>query len=130
MKRLTALGAAVIVPPMLGACASIIEGTDQIMTVNLTPKEAVCEVKRKGAVVGKISASDYSLTVSKSKNDLLFVCNAPGYREQFVKIESSASGWGIASCFLVDLCITDYSTGALNKYPEVLTIALTPVDKK
>ena len=58
------------------------------------------------------------------------MCNAPGYKEQFVKIESSASGWGVASCFLVDLCITDYSTGALNKYPESLTISLTPLNAK
>ena len=47
----------------------------------------------------KIAGSDHSFNVSKSRNDLLFVCDAPGYKEQFVKIESSASGWGVASCF-------------------------------
>ena len=129
MNRST-LGVLSVIVFSLYGCASIIEGTDQTLVVNLSPKEATCDVKRKGVTVGKISGSDHSLNISKSKNDLLFTCSAPGYKEQFVKIESSASGWGIASCFLVDLCITDYSTGALNKYPESLTISLTPLDAK
>ena len=111
---------------LLGGCASIIEGTDQHLTVSLTPKEAVCEVTRKGVPIGTVSDANHTLNVAKSRNDLTFVCNAPGYRERIVKIESSASGWGIASCLLVDLCITDYSTGALNKYPTNLTIVLSP----
>ena len=129
MKRST-VGILAILSFSLFGCASIIEGTDQTLIIDLSPKEATCDVKRKGVTVGKISGSNRSLNVSKSKNDLLFTCNAPGYKEQFVKIESSASGWGVASCFLVDLCITDYSTGALNKYPESLTISLTPMDAK
>ena len=102
----------------LYGCASIVEGTSQTLIVDLSPKEATCDVKRKGVSVATISGSNRSLNVSKSKDDLLFTCNAPGYKEQFVKIESSASGWGVVGCIFIDLCITDYSTGALNKYPE------------
>ncbi len=51
-------------------------------------------------------------------------CSADGYQKQNLTIESSASGWGVLGCFLIDLCITDYSTGALNKYPKSLKIAL------
>lgn len=128
--RYTTVGLSIILASSLFGCASIIEGTDQTLIVNLSPKEATCDVKREGVSVAHISGSNRSLNVSKSKDDLLFTCKAPGYKEQFVKIESSASGWGVVSCLLVDLCITDYSTGALNKYPETLTISLTPMDGK
>ncbi len=42
----------------------------------------------------------------------------------FVIVESTASTMGIIGCFLLDFCITDYSTGALNKYPEAAKISL------
>ena len=112
---------------LLYGCASIVEGTEQTLFVELSPKEAVCDVQREAVTIGRVTGSNPSVNISKSKNDLIFRCNAPGYKEQFVKIESSASGWGVAGCFLIDLCITDYSTGALNKYPETLSISLTPV---
>ncbi len=32
----------------------------------------------------------------------------------------------MVGCIFIDLCITDYSTGALNKYPTQITVALTP----
>ena len=35
-----------------------------------------------------------------------------------------ASTMGVIGCFLIDLCITDYSTGALNKYPESVKVTL------
>lgn len=129
MKRST-IGILVLIMSSLYGCASIVEGTDQTLIVDLSPKEATCDVKRKGVSVATISGSNRSLNVSKSKDDLLFTCNAPGYKEQFVKIESSASGWGVVGCIFIDLCITGYSTGALNKYPETLTISLLPLDAK
>lgn len=129
MKR-SSVGILVLIMSSLYGCASIVEGTDQTMVVKLSPEEATCDVTRKGVSVATISGSNRMLNVSKSKNDLLFTCNAPGYKEQFVKIESSASGWGVVGCILIDLCITDYSTGALNKYPETLTISLSPSDAR
>ena len=126
MRRLTVALVCVFAATLYG-CASIVEGTTQTITVNLSPKEATCIVQREKQTIGQVTAANPSVKISKSTKDLIFKCNAAGHREQFVKIESSASGWGVASCFLVDLCITDYSTGALNKYPETLNISLTPL---
>ena len=130
MIRPTRLPLILFAAVALSGCASIVEGTDQTMRVGLSPKEATCEVKRGGKSIATISGANNQLDISKSKNDLLFECSAPGYRDQFVKIESSASGWAIVGCVLIDLCVTDYSTGALNKYPETLTISLTPLDRE
>ena len=84
MKRST-IGVIIVIISSLYGCASIVEGTDQTLIVDLSPKEAACDVKRKGVSVATISGSNRSLNVSKSKDDLLFTCNAPGYKEQFVR---------------------------------------------
>ena len=127
MKK-SPIAVAVVFASSLYGCASIIEGTSQTLFVELSPKETTCDVQREGASIARVTGSNPSMNISKSKEDVIFICNAPGHKEQFVKIESSASGWGIVSCFLVDLCITDYSTGALNKYPKTLSISLAPIE--
>ena len=111
---------------LLSACATIVEGTDQSIKVNLSPDQANCIVTREGAQVGSLSRKNKYIKVSKSKNDLDVECRAPGYLTENLTVESSASGWGVVGCILIDLCITDYSTGALNKYPKQITIALVP----
>lgn len=127
--RILATAAILALVSLLYGCASIVEGTSQTLFVELSPKEASCDVQREAVTIARVTSSNPSVNISKSREDLIFICNAPGYKEQFVKIESSASGWGVAGCFLIDLCITDYSTGALNKYPETLSISLTPADE-
>lgn len=110
----------------LASCASIVEGTDQSIAVNLSPENASCRVIREGSQVASISKINRFLNVSKSKHDLIIECRAEGHHDETISIESSASGWGVVGCFLIDLCITDYATGALNKYPKSINIALTP----
>jgi len=110
----------------LSACASIVEGTDQSIAVNLSPEDATCEVHREGAQLSRVSNEHRFINISKSKNDLVIECEAPDHHDETITLESSASGWGVVGCFLIDLCITDYSTGALNKYPETINITLAP----
>ena len=110
----------------MAGCATIVEGTDQSIAVTLSPETATCAVLRDGARLTSISKNNRFINISKSKNDLIIECKASGYYDETVTIESSASGWGVVGCIFIDLCITDYSTGALNKYPETINIALAP----
>ena len=117
-----------IVAPLclLPGCATIVEGTDQYINVNISPQTAHCTFTQKGSVVATIGNGGGQINVSKSRHDISVKCEAPGHQSQTISIESSASGWGVVGCILIDLCITDYSTGALNKYPKSLTISLAP----
>lgn len=108
---------------LLTSCASIIEGTDQVVGFQVSPNTATCSVTQKGELLGTLKNGGGQLDVPKSHTDLTVDCQAPGHERQVVKLESSPSGWGIAGC-LIDLCITDYSTGALNSYDEDVSIAL------
>ncbi len=109
---------------LLSGCATIVEGTDQKINVQLSPDRATCQISQKGSIIATVGNGGDLVSIPKSRNDLLFSCSADGYQKQNLTIESSASGWGVLGCFLIDLCITDYSTGALNKYPKSIKIAL------
>jgi len=126
MTRITGLSAVFGALMLLSGCASIVEGTDQTVTMNISPTSAVCSVSQKGNVIATLDNGGGQVQVPKSKNDLGINCSAEGFKKQSMSIESSASGWGVVGCFLIDLCITDYSTGALNKYPKTITVNLQP----
>lgn len=108
----------------VSGCASIVEGTNQTIMVNMAPDTAQCVATRQGSQIGVVSGSARQLPVSKSRHDLWLRCTASGYETSDIKVESSASGWGVAGGIAFDLGITDYMTGALNKYPETVTVAL------
>ncbi len=109
---------------LIAGCATIVEGTDQYIDVQLSPDTAFCDISQKGSVIESIDNGGGQVEIPKSRHDIFFECSAEGYQDQKYSIESSASGWGVVGCFLIDLCITDYSTGALNKYPETINIKL------
>lgn len=124
IPRITTFITFLCVGVALAACASIVEGTDQTVNMQVSPDTAVCKLSQKGSVIATIDKGGGQVQVPKSRDDISVDCDAPGYDRQTVNIESSASGWGVVGCFLIDLCITDYSTGALNKYPKSITIKL------
>jgi hypothetical protein len=109
----------------LAGCASITQGTSQMLTFNIDPKEARCTLNRvDDGVLGHVSASSNLITVTKDKDDIIVVCKAAGYKDSTTKIASAASGGGVASVFLIDFGITDLATGAFWKYPETHSIVL------
>lgn len=108
---------------LLAGCATVIDGTDQIISFSVSPSTANCTIEQNDRVIGSIRNGGGEIEVPKSRNDLTVTCTAPGHQRRTVAVESSVSRWGLAGCFL-DLCITDYSTGALNKYDDSVSIRL------
>lgn len=118
----------------LGGCVSVFEGTSQDIVVNTTPSGAQCEFTRQGQNIGSISNTPGTLTVRKSKHDLLITCNKDGYQEAAYVNNSGLSG-AVAAGIAVDVLLTagvssivDSATGADNKYESVVNIMLPPKD--
>jgi len=110
---------------MLNGCASLTQGTSQTIIFNLNPSEARCTVSRTGdGELGSITGSQNTISVQKDKDDIIIVCNAPGYKTKSQHLVSSVSGAGIASVAFIDLGITDMITGAMYKYPDTVTISM------
>lgn len=123
--KLTAIGFALIV----SGCATITQGTQQSISFKLEPKDAICDVSRIGdGKLGRVSGSSSTIFVGKDKDDLLVTCNAAGYEQSTTKVVSGATGAGVTGV-LLDFGITDMITGAMYRYPEEVTIALSPEQK-
>ena len=106
-------------------CASITQGTSQVLMFNIEPKEARCVVTRvDDGQIGVVTQSQNTLQVSKDKDDIIVNCRAEGYKPYTLKIASSASGAGVSGAIFIDLGIVDFMTGAMWKYPEQHNISL------
>lgn len=108
----------------LTGCATITQGTQQIIVFKLEPKDTKCDVNRVGdGKLGSISSSLNTIQVGKDKDDIVVTCTAPGYKQQVTKVVSGATGAGVTGV-LIDFGITDMITGAMYRYPEEVSIVL------
>lgn len=106
-------------------CATITQGTQQAIAFKLEPDETTCEISRVGdGVLGRLSHSANIIHVGKDKDDLMVVCNAKGFEQSTTRVVSGATGAGVTGV-LLDFGITDMITGAMYRYPEDVTIALS-----
>ena len=113
----------------ISGCATVTQGTQQAISFKLEPKDTICEVSRVGdGKLGRVSSSSSTLYVGKDKDDIIVVCNAQGYEQSTTKVVSGATGAGVTGV-LLDFGITDMITGAMYRYPEDVTISLSPVAK-
>ncbi len=106
-------------------CASITQGTSQVINFNLEPDAITCVVTREGdGEIGSLSLRNNTLNVSKDKDDILVKCNAPGYKQKVTRLTSSTQAAGVVGGVFLDLGITDMITGAMWKYPSDVSITL------
>lgn len=125
MKKLSSLLLASML--LISGCASITQGTTQVISFSIDPPDAKCTVVNKeNATVGTVSGKTNLLQVSKGAGDLIAFCTAEGYDNKTTRIVSSTQTAGVLGV-AIDLGITDMLTGAMWKYPDHITIVL---DKK
>jgi hypothetical protein len=107
-------------------CASMTQGTSQIITFDITPPSSQCLVIGKGGInLGKVTPFENLLTVPKGKSNLTATCSAEHYQSDDILIKSSAQPIAMAS-ILLDFGITDMLTGAMWSYPNKVEIVLNP----
>ena len=112
----------------LTGCSSIIEGTNQTLTVNTTPAGATCVLNRNGQVIGQIQSTPGGIVVEKTKHDINVVCNKEGYLEATYFNKSDVAGATVGNVILgggIGWAI-DSASGADNKYTEIMNITLIP----
>jgi len=114
----------------LTGCASITQGTNQVISFSIDPTEAKCSiVGSDGATMGSVTGRSNLFQVSKSKNDLIVNCQADGYEQKTTRIVSSTQAAGVIGV-VIDFGIVDMLTGAMWKYPDHVSIAMDKTAKK
>jgi len=114
----------------LTGCASITQGTNQVISFSIDPTEAKCSiVGSDGATMGSVTGKSNLFQVSKSKNDLIVNCQADGYEQKTTRIASSTQAAGVIGV-VIDFGIVDMLTGAMWKYPDHVSIAMDKTSKK
>jgi hypothetical protein len=108
----------------LAGCASITQGTSQILSFKIEPKEAVCVLTRvDDGELGSVSPSSNTIQVSKDKDDIVIQCRARGYSPKTSRLVSEATTAGVTG-ILLDFGITDMITGAMYAYPADISIVM------
>ena len=128
MSRLFVVLAVSVLALTTGACATVVEGTSQDIAVNTVPDGATCEFERVGAVIGLIDATPGTVHVSKSKDSIVVSCTKDGHLSASEVVSSSFGGTTLGNILLGGVVgvVIDASSGANNKYPDSISLALPP----
>ena len=113
---------------VLGACASITEGTDQSITAQTQPSEAKCEFQRDGTTIGVVNPTPGTITVSKSKDEISVTCSKKGHQDGVGILSSEFNGMTVGNVLfggIIGVGI-DAASGAMNEYPNQIVVHLTP----
>jgi len=112
----------------LGACASIVEGTDQTVTVITDPSGANCTLMRDGEVVAVANPTPSSVVVDKSKNDISVLCEMEEHFDGAATLDSSFQGMTFGNIIFGGIIGVgvDAASGAMNEYPSTVTVILPP----
>ena len=104
---------------LLSACATIVNGGSQTVTLSTTPPGAACTVDRMGARVGAVAQTPGSLRVEKSKNNLMVTCSKPGFQTATVTKPPSfgRETFGNIVAGGVIGAVVDAASGANYRYP-------------
>jgi hypothetical protein len=117
--------------PAVGGCATIVEGSDQSVTVITDPSGAECELRRQGEVVGIVSPTPGTVTVDKSQHDITVRCSRDGYEDAVATFDSEFQGMTAGNILfggVIGLGV-DAASGAMHEYDDTVTVLLREIEE-
>jgi hypothetical protein len=128
--KIATIGALCALGFALSGCASVIEGTSQLITVNTNPSGADCSLNRNPeGVIGRVNGTPSGVTIRKTKYDITIKCNKAGYQEATYLNHSGAAGATFGNIVLgggIGWAV-DSASGSDNKYDSPVNVTLVPV---
>jgi hypothetical protein len=126
MLRLIAKFSMLAVTALLPACATLIEGTSDNVTLSSNPAGATCTMDRNGERIGAVNATPASVRVSKSRSDIVVICNKEGYQPATRTASASFTGTTFGNILaggLIGVAV-DAASGANSRYPAEVNVSL------
>ncbi|MGI9479124.1 MAG: hypothetical protein ACR2PI_20640 [Hyphomicrobiaceae bacterium] len=122
-KYYSSLALGVLACGLLGGCATITQGTTQLVQVNSAPQGANCRLTRKGQLLTSVRTPQ-SVTVPRSVHDVNVSCLLPDGRKGHAMLKTTLTPM-VAGNILVGGVIgagVDAASGAMNEYPDSITV--------
>jgi hypothetical protein len=113
---------------LLSACETVRRGTTHTLSVVSNPAGAACSVSLAGVLVGTVAATPGQVTFDKSFGRLDVRCDLPGYQTALRLIDASIAPSAGGLFPAADLI--DAASGANNRFPNDVTLVLTPVGER
>ena len=112
----------------LGACATVVDGTDQTVTVLTEPAGAECTLTREGDTVGAVNPTPGSVVLDKSRVDVSVACRKDGHVDGTAVLSSDFQAMTLGNVLIGGFIgvAVDTASGAMHKYPDSITVVLTP----
>ena len=112
---------------LLPACALIVDGNTQAVSISTAPPGATCTVARDGASFGVIQTPGM-VTVERSKRDLLVTCGRAGTQTVQLTQPAKFTGATFGNLIVGGLfgVIVDAASGANYRYDSQMLIILPP----
>lgn len=128
MSKVKRTLATVVIALSLSGCATIVEGSDQTVTVTTTPSGAMCELKRDGQVVAVVNPTPGSASIDKSKHDVSVTCSKEGYQGGGGALSSKFQGMTFGNILFGGIIgvAVDASSGAMHQYEPSIHVTLIP----
>lgn len=113
---------------VIAACATVLEGTTQNMTVTTLPEDASCVLERDGNVLATVLSTPETVEVSKEGAPIRLVCSKPNYLDASRIVLAGFDGFTAGNLLFGGMVgvVIDASTGAVNQYPEEVSVMLPP----
>ena len=128
MRNLFIVAAAILLGLLSGACSTIVEGTDQAVTVITEPAGAACTLEREGTAIAVIDPTPGTVQVEKSKQNIAVLCTREDHQDSAGVLSSTFQSMTFGNILfggVIGLAV-DASSGAMNKYPDSITIVMVP----
>ncbi len=117
---------------MAASCASMISGTTQTLYIqavdpanNKRVPNAKCIIKDSKNNTYAIRDNPGQVLISKGQGALQTECTAPGYQQSAVGTGPSFDAWTIGNIIFPLGIVVDVVTGAVEKYPDHITVLMT-----
>ena len=117
---------ALVLAASLGACSTIVTGTEQQISIATNPADATCTVDQGEARIGTYSTPPRTFTVDKTRDDLIVNCSKAGYADVQQINESGLEPWVFGNIIIGGVIglVVDLVSGGHNKYETQMNITL------
>jgi len=109
-------------------CATLTKGSSQAITVNTDPSGAMCTMTRDAKPVAVVNSTPGSVPVEKARGTIAVLCQKQGYQDAAGALAAEFQPMTFGNILFGGIVgvVVDAASGAMNQYPESVTISLIP----